>query len=682
MEEFKQTFFMECGELLADLEERLSQLVPGEFDRDQMNAIFRAAHSIKGGSGAFGLDQMMKFTHAFEAMMDELREERIPLTQQAITAMLKASDIVTRMLEAAKAGETLPDEASADVLALLKSIASSGAAPAPAAMPSAPVATPADTSATTSFSDAESWVVSFRPKPGFFDNGSEPVLAMRHLSRLGETVITPDLSDLPSLEELDPESCRLAWTIRVETDVDETTVMDAFEFVTDLAEITLTRTGGATVEAVAEVPAAAAAPIVEQAPTVAAAAPAAPKPNAPAAPVSAATASIRVDLDRIDMLVNTVGELVITEAMLRAKLKNLPGDLADELTSGLDELSQHTRELQDSVMSIRMQPVKSVFSRMPRLVRDTATQLGKEIRLIMSGEGTEVDKTVIEQLNDPLTHMIRNSIDHGIESPEKRVENGKDAEGTIQLSAYQRSGRILIEIADDGAGINRSRVLSKAREKGLVADGAVLSDEEIDHLIFLPGFSTAEQVTSVSGRGVGMDVVRRNIETLGGTVRIFNRPGEGSTFTISLPLTLAILDGMIVEVGHENYIIPISSIIETLSPEGGIVHRVQGHGDMIDVRGEVVPLIYLHQVFGVPDAIQQVENALIVLVESGTQKLGLVVDELIGQQQVVIKSLEPNSDPVPGISSATILGDGKVSLILEINELKTLNARHRALQAA
>lgn len=320
-----------------------------------------------------------------------------------------------------------------------------------------------------------------------------------------------------------------------------------------------------------------------------------------------------------------------------------------------------------------MQPVKSIFSRMPRIVRDTAAQVGKDVQLVMSGEHTEVDKTVIELLGDPLTHMIRNSVDHGIETPDQRAWNDKKLQGTIQLSAYHRSGKIIIEIADDGAGINRDRVLAKAQEKGLVPLDAQLTDEEIDHLIFLPGFSTAEKVTNVSGRGVGMDVVRKNIESLGGTVRIANRPGKGSTFTVALPLTLAILDGMIVGVGEENYIVPISSIIETLRPKPSDIHSVQGRADVLNMRGEFVPLVYLDRLFGVQGACKKLEDALIVLVECGSQKMGLVVDALLGQQQVVIKSLEANADPVKGISGATILGDGKVSLILEINELWTLS---------
>ena len=388
-----------------------------------------------------------------------------------------------------------------------------------------------------------------------------------------------------------------------------------------------------------------------------------------AAARSTQTTSIRVDLEKVDRLVNMVGELVITEAMLRAQTRDFQVEQHAGLMRGIDELSQHTRELQEAVMSVRMQPVKSIFSRMPRIVRDISAQLGKDIRLITSGENTEVDKTVIEQLSDPIMHMIRNSCDHGVETPQVRTAGGKPAQGTIHLSADHRGGRIIIQISDDGAGISRERVLAKAREKGLIAADAAPADAEIDNMIFMAGFSTAEKVTNVSGRGVGMDVVKRNIESMGGTVRVTNEPGQGSLFTVSLPLTLAILDGMIVRVGIENYIIPITSIIETLRPKPEEVRRVEGHSDVINVRGEFVSVVYLHRVFRIRDAQDDPSKALVVLVESGHRKMGLVVDELIGQQQVVIKSLEANADPVKGISGATILGDGRVSLILEINEL-------------
>ena len=666
MDEFKQIFFTECAELLVDMEARLLTLEEGVTDKEQLNAIFRCAHSIKGGAGAFGLDAIMHFTHALEALLDKMRDGILLPTRDSIDALLRSADIVNQMLEQAKAGRQ-PDAAlGADMLQRLQALTLGGAvapAPAPAAAPAVQAAAPAS---------EQCYTIEFKPQEELFSTGNEPLLILRELARMGALEVTADCSRIPAISELNASQCLLGWTLTLTTDAAEADVWEAFEFVRDLSDIQITSFPVASKATQVATPAVMHT-VAEEAATVTAPPAGEKKAEEPAKTAAAATTSIRVDLEKVDKLVNMVGELVITEAMLRAQVRDLASDQFSDLLRGVDELSHHTRELQEAVMAVRMQPVKSIFSRMPRIVRDTAGQLGKEIQLIMSGENTEVDKTVIEQLGDPLTHMIRNSCDHGIESPDQRAWNDKPLQGTIHLSAYQRSGRIIIEISDDGAGINRERVKAKAIEKGLIAQDAQLTDEEIDHLVFLPGFSTAATVTSVSGRGVGMDVVRRNIESLGGTVRITNNPGKGSTFTVSLPLTLAILDGMIVRVGTENYIVPITSIIETLRPRQEDVHHVQSKGDVINVRGDFVPLVYLHHVFGITGAEADPAHALVVLVESGNDRLGLVVDELIGQQQVVIKSLEANADPVKGISGATILGDGKVSLILEINELKSLS---------
>jgi len=430
-------------------------------------------------------------------------------------------------------------------------------------------------------------------------------------------------------------------------------------------------------EATQESPEAPASPAAEPAPKAEQAEKQEPKKEAKAAPAKKAAAappvaSIRVDTDKIDVLVNLVGEMVITQAMISQQIKSLPQDQFQGIIDGVTELVRHTRELQESVMAVRMQPVKSVFSRMPRIVRDLSRQLGKEIKLELSGENTEIDKTVIEQLSDPLTHMIRNSSDHGIEMPDDRAQKGKPREGTIYLTADSSGGRIIIEISDDGNGINRDRVLNKAREKGLVGQDATLSDEEIDHLIFHPGFSTADAVTNVSGRGVGMDVVKRNIGDLGGSIELINTPGEGSKFTVSLPLTLAILDGMIIASEEEQYIIPINNIIESMRVKVEDIKHVAGENSVINVRGEFVPIMDLAEVFSISRNQDKKNILLIVLVETGRNKMGVVVDEIIGQQQVVIKSLEDNADRVEGISGATILGDGEVSLILDIAQLQKL----------
>jgi two-component system chemotaxis sensor kinase CheA len=499
------------------------------------------------------------------------------------------------------------------------------------------------------------------------------LLLLRELAKLGKAEIVCDISKLPQLAEVQPDVCHLSWTITLTTEKDEAAIREVFEFVDSECTLTI-EAKTANKETAAAAPAAAA-------PGGGPVHPVAPAANAPAANAPAAGAtSIRVDIEKVDRLINMVGEIVIIQAMLAMQSRFLPVQQYPDLIRGIEELTQHTRELQEAVMAVRMQPVKSIFSRMPRIVRDLSTQLKKDIKLEMAGENTEVDKTIIEQLSDPLTHMIRNSVDHGIEMPEKRRAAGKPEQGTILLSAEHRGGKIVITISDDGGGINRERVLSKAREKGVVPADKHLADHEIDMLIFAPGFSTAETVTNVSGRGVGMDVVRRNIEGIGGTVTVHNNPGKGSQFVIALPLTLAILDGMVVRVAQEHYIVPIANIIETMRPKAEEVRHVADGNVVINVRGQFVPVLYLHEHFSITGAEKDASKALVVLVENNESTLGLVVDELVGQQQVVIKSLEENSDPVEGVSGATILGDGKVSLILDIAGLSRMKQRHEQAQ--
>jgi two-component system chemotaxis sensor kinase CheA len=650
LDQFKQTFLTECAELLVEMESRLVDLTPQNADSERLNAIFRCAHSIKGGAGAFGLDYITNFTHVLEALLDLMREGKLAPTYEAVDALLKSVDVVTRMVNAAERNETPDPSLGADVLAVLQGFVGGSHAPATAK---------AQAAGNAQASSAKRWDILFAAHESLFNSGNEPLLILRELASLGSAEISVISDALPPLAQLDPTQCYLKWRIELITDKSEAAIREVFEFVDSHCDLTLTAQ-----------PDAARAVVTPD--TKAASDDAAAKANV--------STSIRVDLDKVDRLVNMIGELVITEAMIKAQVRDLPTETFAGLLRGVEELSQHTRELQEAVMSVRMQPVKSIFTRMPRIVRDLSTQLGKDIVLETVGENTEVDKTVIEQLGDPLTHMIRNSVDHGIETPEVRIKNGKSARGTIQLSATHQGGRIIIEIRDDGAGVNRPKVLAKAREKGIIAPDAVLTDEECDNLIFKAGFSTADVVSNVSGRGVGMDVVRRNIENLEGTVRVKTEPGKGSVFTVSLPLTLAILDGMIVRVGAENYIIPITSIIETLRPKSDEVHHVDGASDVINVRGEFIPIIYLHEIFRIKNATQDPSKALVVLVESGRDKLGVVVDELIGQQQVVIKSLEANADPVKGISGATILGDGHVSLILEISQLKSLALEVQANQ--
>jgi two-component system, chemotaxis family, sensor kinase CheA len=495
------------------------------------------------------------------------------------------------------------------------------------------------------------------------------VILLRELGKLGRTEITPDPSHLPALDRMDPGLCYLSWSILLDTDQPRAAIEEVFEFVADdVAEVTISPT----------------APTAPPSPVPQPMADSPPHPPALAEQGAVAetvahgpiqTTSIRVELDKIDRLVNMVGELVITQAMLSQQTAAFSVESHPELIQGLQELSHHTRDLQESVMAIRAQPIKALFSRAPRLVRDLAAKLGKQARLVMSGENTEVDKTVIEHLSDPLIHLIRNAIDHGIEPAEERLSRGKPAEGTISLDAQHRSGRIVIEIGDDGRGIDRARLFDKAAARGLVERAAPLSEEQIDALVFAPGLTTASQVTDVSGRGVGMDVVRKNIQDIGGRVTVQSQPGHGTRFILSLPLTLAVMDGMLVAVGRERYVLPLTNIVESLRPTAQQARSLVEVGTVLVLRGQYIPLVPLHRVFDVADAVTDPTRGLVVVVETeGEERIGLLVDELLGQQQVVIKSLDANYRPVRGISAATILGDGRVALILDVGLLRDMAA--------
>lgn len=654
MQPFRDTYITECMELLADMEERLLNLDAAGPDREALDAIFRCAHSIKGGAGAFGFTAIAGFTHILEALLDGMREGKIPAGRHVTDTLLKARDIVLHMVVSAREGVHVPTDYGREVAEALSRLCDrQGTA-----------------EAAVQAQDAGAAVGLFRilftPHRDIIAHGNEPLLLLRELKRLGECRLTADCSRLPMLSGLDVEQCYLTWEAQLTTDRGEAAIREVFEFVDGQCALVIEPL------AVSEE----SGPEAELSPETGleSGAAAGPERQAGAQEAHKSATSIRVDIDKVDRLINMVGEMVIIQAMLAMQTRYLPpqSGQAEGLLRGIDELTAHTRELQEAVMAVRMQPVKSIFSRMPRLVRDLSGQLGKRMRLHMSGENTEVDKTIIEQLADPLTHMLRNAIDHGIESPQEREAAGKPATGTITLSASHRGGRIVIEVRDDGAGIQRDRVLAKAKERGIVPRDAALNDTDIDQLIFAPGFSTAEQVTSISGRGVGMDVVKRNIEGIGGTVTVVNTPGHGTQFLVSLPLTLAILDGMIVRVASECYIIPIAHIIETMRPRPEDVNHLADGQTVLNMRGSIVPVLYVHRLFGIADAVQDASRALIVLVENGHEPLGLVVDELVGQQQVVIKTLEDNTDPVPGVSGATILGDGKVSLILDIAGLRRM----------
>ncbi|MDR3373074.1 MAG: chemotaxis protein CheA [Ancalomicrobiaceae bacterium] len=702
LDRFRATFFEECAELIADMEARLAGVATHVVDAEELNAIFRAVHSIKAGAGAFGLKRLVGFSHGFEALLDCLRSGRLVQDDRISHVLVRGGDVLAALVDEAQGRGELAANFGSDVSEEMLALLDDGSCAAQDAVRPTPAVAQPDTVAAPGLTH---YRIRFRPLAELFRHANEPLLLIREMKRIGTLATCCDLSALPGLDALEPEDAYLAWTFDLITDKSLATVTEIFEFVD--TDCTL------QIEAIADAaasPNAAAASAADAAsgkappppashpdkakgaaghgasvhavPTEPAAGQTAPTQASPgrlpaAGRAGSASASIRVDLARIDRLVNTVGELVITQAMLAQQLTD-EGNIAARILRGHEDLAQLTRELQECVMAIRMQPVKSVFQRMPRLVREIAAKLGKEVELVMRGEQTEVDKTVIEELADPLTHMIRNAIDHGIEDPATRAAEGKPAIGRIELSAAHVGSNILIHVADDGAGIQREKLLKKAIERGIVPPNVDFEDSEIDELIFAPGFSTAQVVTDVSGRGVGMDVVRRNVNALGGRILVQSTPGRGTRFTLIIPLTLAVLDGMVVAVGDEKYILPLTSIVESYRPDRHTVCTLAGGGQVAAVRGEYVRLVYLWKVFSVPNAVTEPWNGLVVLVETASGgKIGVVVDELIGQQQVVIKSLQENFDPVAGISGATILGNGRVALIIDIEQLPTLGDRRR-----
>jgi two-component system chemotaxis sensor kinase CheA len=673
LEQLRQTYFQDCDELLGELESALMALDNGRADADTLNDAFRAIHSIKGGADILHFERLVRFAHTFESVLDRLRVGGLVVDPELASLMLRAGDAVADLVRAAQAGAEMPEGYENEIADALQSLAqAAGAADAGEAGGEQPPAAPEEV-APTPDAPLRHYRIQLSPPADLFRQGNEPQLLIRALKRLGSVRAVADASALPPLATLDAEHCYLRWTIDVRTPAGLDAIRDVFDLTVDRTSLEITEvtappadtavaTGAGDAAEAAALPESTVAPSGSSAQTLA---------GSGAVSTSAKTAtavnSIRVDLEKLDYLVNLVGELVISQSMLAEQLSVLPTDKFPALSRSIEELTQHARNLQDGVMAVRTQPVKSVFARMPRLVRDLAVETGKNVRLLISGEATEVDKTVVEQLFDPLIHMIRNAVDHGIEPPAERVANGKPAQGTVRLSAAHVGGRIVIQVTDDGRGIDRSRVRARAVERGLLEPDAVLTEEQLDNLIFLPGLSTAEAVSEISGRGVGMDVVRRNVERLGGRVLIRSVAGKGSTFYLSLPLTLAVLDGMVVGVGRETYVVPLTVILESMRPQARDVHRLVGGGEVLYVRGAYVPLVYLGRVFDVPDATREPWEGLVMLVDADAGgKVGVVVDEIVGQQQVVIKSVEANYRALRGIAGATILGNGRVALILDV----------------
>ncbi len=722
LSQFHQVFFEESFEGLDIMESSLLALDLSEVDAETINTIFRAAHSIKGGAGTFGFMQVSSFTHVVETLLDEIRGGDRDIEQDHVDLFLLCVDCLRGLMTDLQAGSE-PDMAQADDLkskfeAILAGETIATESNVEGGNDSS--ATSLESKQGSDESALQGWKVEFIPCEDVLCTGNEPYRMFRELQDLAEAEgggveVIPHLERLPEFSKMHPEMCYLSWTILVRAGIELSDIEEIFEWVVDECDIRYQKLADSdlstveshqapeTIEDVNEV-ASTATPVAEEAiaeeavveevvveeavsteeisgeqkidqvtekldQAVAAKAKIDPPKAAKASSKAAENTSIRVSIDKIDGLINMVGELVITQSMLGQLGQEFDVSRVQRLQEGLSQLEQNTRELQESVMKIRMLPISFAFSRFPRLVRDLSKQLDKEVDLVMLGENTELDKTVMEKIGDPLVHLVRNSLDHGLESVEERTDKGKSRAGTITLNAYHHGGNIVIEVKDDGAGLNKDRIRSKAIEKGLIGEDEVLTDAQIHDLIFQAGFSTADVVSDVSGRGVGMDVVRRNIAELNGTIDVSSTPGEGSLFSIRLPLTLAILDGQLVKVGEEVYIFPLVSIVESIQLEKSMLNNITGNQFVMQLRNDYIPIVCLQDVFNIDLEKKDLEGAMLVVVEGDNEKIGIVVDELLGQQQVVIKSLEKNYQKVDSISGATILGDGTVALIVDISGL-------------
>lgn len=672
--DFYQTFFDEADELLADMEQHLLDLVPEAPDSEQLNAIFRAAHSIKGGAGTFGFTILQETTHLMENLLDEARRGEMQLNADIINLFLETKDIMQEQLDAYKSSVE-PDADSFEYIcqALRQLALEAKGETAPA------VVNPAKLSVVDSAAMQEEAVA--KPEPA--SEESKKRITLSRLKASEVDLLEEELGNLATLTDVVKGSDTLSATL--DGNLAEDDIIAVLCFVIEADQIEFETVSAAPVAAEAEEVAVVTEPQpVAVAPAVKATASEAPHSRAEREKPARASesTSIRVAVEKVDQLINLVGELVITQSMLAQRSNELDPVNHGDLITSMGQLQRNARDLQESVMSIRMMPMEYVFSRFPRLVRDLAGKLGKQVELTQVGSSTELDKSLIERIIDPLTHLVRNSLDHGIELPEKRLESGKSPIGNLTLSAEHQGGNICIEVTDDGAGLNRERILAKAVSQGMQIHEN-MSDDEVGMLIFAPGFSTAEQVTDVSGRGVGMDVVKRNIQEMGGHVEIQSKQGQGTTIRILLPLTLAILDGMSVRVADEVFILPLNAVMESLQPREEDLHPLAGGERVLEVRGEYLPLVELWKVFEVEGAKTEATQGIVVILQSAGRRYALLVDQLIGQHQVVVKNLESNYRKVPGISAATILGDGSVALIVDVSALQGLNREQRvAITAA
>ena len=702
MNSIRDTFFEECEELLEALVEGLSAMEENAEDMDVVNAVFRAVHSIKGGAGAFALDRLVSFAHTFETVMDKVRSRQIKVDEELMHLFHRSGDQLADLVEAARDDREPNSESEQAILKELEAYLGDTDEEEDFTfeamsldLDAAPIDIGFDGDEREADDvDAESAVksfeISFKPTAALYANGHEPLLLFDALAELGVLRVTADLSRLPEFDAFDPNDAVIDWRLTLETAEDETVLHEVFEFVDSLCELEISvdetfssqETTPPAISSGAATDAKMADPAVADTPVATSPTPKADKSESTPATKQAAQKdeprgprpTLRVDLERVDRLINTVGELIINQAMISQRIEELELPAVAHLTNELEAYKLLARDIQEGVMAIRAQPVKPLFQRMSRIVREASEATGKKAKLITVGDSTEVDKTVIERLADPLTHMVRNAVDHGLEPSDKRQAAGKDPIGSIRLSASHRSGSVFIEIADDGAGLNRPRILEKAIEKGLLGAEAELSEQEIDNLLFLPGFSTASEVSNLSGRGVGMDVVKNAVAALGGRVSIASAPGTGTTFTIVLPLTLAVMDGFVISIADQTMVIPIASIIETIRPNKKDLHHIGTTGEVISVRGAYVPIVDVARNLGLSGGAKEIGSGVLLLVTTEAQGLtALRVGAIHDQRQVVIKSLESNYGAIPGVSAATILGDGKIALILDPDELVKLN---------
>lgn len=655
LNEVIDSFFIESLEGLDMMESGLLRLQPGQTDLESINEVFRAAHSIKGGGGVFGFGEISDFMHGVETLLDQLRNGSRDITPELTALLLEAVDYTRQMLQAARNQQPLESEQQQALQLRIEAILhdqTGGCTTAPANQDQVEI------------DESTHWKIRFKPHAGMLAKANDPLRMIRELAELGTLTSTTNIEALPDFDDLDPAECYLDWELQLDGQTDESTIKDIFAWVADECDLEISAPDNSeqiTASKETEEP-------IKQ--TITDTSPAKSVFNNGAAQTNNNTLtsdSIRVSIDKIDSLINLVGELVITQSMLNRFSDEMNEQNIQELRTGLSELIRNTRDLQNSVLEIRMLPISFCFNRVPRLVHDICNKLGKKVHLKLTGEDTELDKTVLERITDPLIHLVRNALDHGFELPETRKAANKPKSGKLELKAFHESGNIFIQVIDDGAGLDSEKILEKAIEKGLVTEEERLTAHQINNLIFHPGLSTADSISDLSGRGVGMDVVKRNINDLGGDVWLESEYGVGTKIHIKLPLTLAILDGQLLRVGKEIYIMPLLSIIESIQVKPDKVNELPGNASVYRLRDTHIPIIRLCDVLSTKADAEEIDEGLLVVVNSDRQQYGIWVDELLDQQQVVIKSLETNFKHVPGVSGATILGDGTVALILDIN---------------